>query len=174
MEKKIPRKIHIIGSVGSGKTTLARSLSARMDAPFYELDNVVWIRADAGDIRRDDEAIVALLQQIVQSESWVSEGAHYHHWVRPALEEADLILFLSPSYLTRCRQIVKRFINQKLGIEQANYKPTFEMLIKMFKWNHSYEREGKRKIAAMLTPYTDKVIVVQSGKQALAQFRNQS
>jgi adenylate kinase family enzyme len=41
MEGNIPKRIHIIGSVGSGKTTLARTLSSRLNIPFYELDNVV-------------------------------------------------------------------------------------------------------------------------------------
>ncbi|MGE7997491.1 EutP/PduV family microcompartment system protein [Lysinibacillus sp. NPDC093190] len=31
MNKKFPRKIHIIGSVGSGKTTLAKELSAQIN-----------------------------------------------------------------------------------------------------------------------------------------------
>lgn len=44
LKKNIPNKIHIIGSVGSGKTTLARNLSTTINVPFYELDNVVWKR----------------------------------------------------------------------------------------------------------------------------------
>lgn len=50
-----PQRIHIIGSVGSGKTTLARELSKTYQIPFYELDNVAWIRKYSGDIRRTDE-----------------------------------------------------------------------------------------------------------------------
>lgn len=38
------KKVHIIGSVGSGKTTLARNLSNKLLFPHYELDNVVWKR----------------------------------------------------------------------------------------------------------------------------------
>lgn len=38
----IPNKIHIIGSVGSGKTTLARALSYQLNIPYYELDNVLF------------------------------------------------------------------------------------------------------------------------------------
>jgi shikimate kinase len=44
LEKDVPNKIHIIGSVRSGKTTLARTLSSKLKIPFYELDNVVWKR----------------------------------------------------------------------------------------------------------------------------------
>ncbi|WP_440338356.1 shikimate kinase [Lysinibacillus sphaericus] len=45
MNKKFPSKIHIIGSVGSGKTTLAKELSAKLNIPYYELDNVVLVKA---------------------------------------------------------------------------------------------------------------------------------
>ncbi|MFU8690619.1 EutP/PduV family microcompartment system protein [Rossellomorea sp. FS2] len=31
----IPKRIHIIGSVGSGKTTLARALSTATSIPFH-------------------------------------------------------------------------------------------------------------------------------------------
>lgn len=48
MSLELPRKIHIIGSVGSGKTTLARSLSKMLQLSFHELDNVVWIRNQSG------------------------------------------------------------------------------------------------------------------------------
>ncbi len=56
MTKTFPQKIHIIGSVGSGKTTLARKLSKTLQIPYYELDNVAWIRKESGgDIPRTDE-----------------------------------------------------------------------------------------------------------------------
>jgi adenylate kinase family enzyme len=55
MDSHLPKKIHIIGSVGSGKTTLARTLSSYLNFPFYELDNVVWIRHQSGDVRRSEK-----------------------------------------------------------------------------------------------------------------------
>lgn len=55
MTKEFPQRIHIIGSVGSGKTTLARELSKTFQIPYYELDNVAWIRKEPGDILRTDE-----------------------------------------------------------------------------------------------------------------------
>lgn len=49
--KASPNKIHIIGSVASGKTTMAKDLSMKLQIPYYELDNVVWKRSDRGDIK---------------------------------------------------------------------------------------------------------------------------
>ena len=48
-------KLDIIGSVASGKTTLARKLSAQYQIPFYEKDNIVWERTPHGDKRRNPE-----------------------------------------------------------------------------------------------------------------------
>ncbi|WP_346725815.1 hypothetical protein [Alteribacter keqinensis] len=42
-------KIHIIGSVRSGKTTLAKKLAKKTGIPHFELDNVVWERHQSGD-----------------------------------------------------------------------------------------------------------------------------
>lgn len=34
MDKPIPKRIHIIGSIGSGKTTLAKVLSNHLGIPY--------------------------------------------------------------------------------------------------------------------------------------------
>lgn len=81
MKKSIPNKIHIIGSVGSGKTTLARELSSKLDVSFYELDNVVWKRHNSGDIRRTEEERVEYLNTILNSDAWIVEWVHNEEWV---------------------------------------------------------------------------------------------
>ena len=69
MNKESPKKIRIIGSVGSGKTTLAKELSLKLNIPYYEIDNVVWIRRKSGDIRRTDEEREEYLNAIIHSEA---------------------------------------------------------------------------------------------------------
>ncbi|PYQ33578.1 MAG: shikimate kinase, partial [Acidobacteria bacterium] len=34
-------KIYVIGFMGAGKTTIGRELAARVDAPFFDLDELV-------------------------------------------------------------------------------------------------------------------------------------
>jgi adenylate kinase family enzyme len=160
MEKNIPMKIHIVGSVGSGKTTLARTLSSKLNVPFYELDNVVWKRLKSGDRRRSDKDRDEYLNKIVNCDAWIIEGVH-HRWVFQSFLNADLVIFLDTGYSKRTFRIIRRFILQKLGFEKANYKPTLKMFRKMFIWNTNFENESKPEILKILTQYNDKVIVLE-------------
>lgn len=157
-------KIHIIGSVGSGKTTLAKKLSAQLSIPFYELDNVVWIRKKTGDIRRTDEERDEYLRSIIYSDSWIIEGVHNEDWVSDSFRKAELIIFLDTTYHIRTYRIIKRFIFQKLGKEKANYNPTYKIFFKMFKWNRHFEDNGKPNFFNNFGVYSDKILIVKSKK----------
>ncbi|MFB7160211.1 AAA family ATPase [Lysinibacillus sp. NPDC056232] len=167
MNKKLPCKIHIIGSVGSGKTTLAKELSEKLNIPYYELDNVVWIRQNSGDIRRTDQQKVDYLNDIILTKAWIIEGVHNEDWVAQSFSDADLIIFLDTHYFIRVYRITKRFILQKLGLEKSNYKPTFAIFIKMFKWNRYFEEISKPNFYHKYGKYKDKLLVVTSKREIL-------
>ncbi|WP_248137593.1 AAA family ATPase [Bacillus infantis] len=158
------RKIHVIGSVGSGKTTLARKLSAQLGIPHYELDNVVWERGPHGDKRRTEKERDALLQEIISSDNWIIEGVH-HTWIMESLRQADQIILLDPPNRQRIYRIIKRFIKQKLHMEKANYKPTLEMFRKMFRWNRYFETVSKPQIMELLRPFEEKLYVLEDDKK---------
>ncbi|PEY40398.1 DNA topology modulation protein FlaR [Bacillus cereus] len=164
MKNRIPNKIHIIGSVGSGKTTLARVLSSQLNIPYYELDNVVWRRTKNGDVRNTLEERDEQLSNIIHSDAWIVEGAH-HKWVSQSFQNAELIIFLDVSVAKRVSRIIKRFILQSLKLEAANYKPTFEMFMKMFKWTNDFEKNSKVEILHMLREYDDKLVVLKDNTE---------
>ncbi|MEC0227741.1 AAA family ATPase [Paenibacillus alba] len=165
MNRNIPNKIHIIGSVGSGKTTLARNLSHKTNVPYYELDNVVWKRHKSEDIRRSDEERDECLDRIIRSDRWIIEGAHTHDWVFKSFQNADLIIFLDTPYAIRIIRIIRRFILQKLGIEKANYTPTLNIFMKMFKWNAGFEKQSKPMILNMLRQDNIKSLILKDNRR---------
>ncbi|OXS68521.1 DNA topology modulation protein FlaR [Lysinibacillus sp. KCTC 33748] len=167
MNKEFPRKIHIIGSVGSGKTTLAKELSEKLNIRYYELDNVVWIRQKSGDIRRTDQQKVDYLQNIILTKAWIIEGVHNEEWVEQSFLNADLIIFINTNYYIRIYRIIKRFTLQKLGLEKSNYKPTFSIFIKMFQWNRYFEEISKPNFYNKYGKYKDKLLVVTSKREIL-------
>lgn len=162
MNNKNPKKIHIIGSVGSGKTTLAKELSLKLNIPFYELDNIVWKREKSGDIRRTDEERKKYLNSIIHSETWIIEGVHNEDWVANSFYNAELIIFLDIEYPIRTYRIIKRFVLQKFKLEESNYKPTLKIFFNMFKWNRYFEEVGKPNFFNKLGIYSDKLLVVKN------------
>jgi adenylate kinase family enzyme len=152
-------KIHIIGSVGSGKSTLGKRLSAQMDTPVYELDNVVWHRHENGDIRNTPEVRDETFFTIINQDNWIIEGVH-HSWTTRGFQEADLILFLDTPIAVRNWRILKRFTVQKLGFEKGNYKQTWSMLKKMYQWNYQFEKSSKPEILEILKPYQEKLRIL--------------
>lgn len=166
MQGNQPKKIHIIGSVGSGKTTLAKKLSKAMNIAYYELDNVVWKRRDdrdISDIRRTPEKRDAYFADILSRDTWIVEGVHSQEWVSQGIRRADVVIFLDTGYFVRIYRITRRFVLQKYGHEKANYVPSFKIFWRMFKWNRLFEKE-KAKILKMVHTYNGSLIILLDNK----------
>ncbi|GBF71904.1 hypothetical protein PA598K_00117 [Paenibacillus sp. 598K] len=161
-------KIRIVGACGSGKTTLARTLSQTYDVPYYELDNLTWDRSEGPSRRRAVEERDRLLQEIVSADKWIIEGAQ-HTWGRESLELADVILILQPHRLLRDFRVFRRFVRTRLGLEASPYRQTFSDLIRMLRvWNRDYDREGYAIVMELTERCADKRAVVSDQAEALA------
>jgi adenylate kinase family enzyme len=154
------KRIHIIGSVASGKSTLARNLYEDMNIAHYELDNIMWERGKNVDRRRSEEERRVILSYIVSQDSWIVEGVHHQEWMWESLEQSDLIIFLDAPKQKRTYRIIKRFIEEKAGLRKGNYTQTFHMLLKMFEWSRRFENEEKETILRLLKPYDSKVKIM--------------
>lgn len=154
-------KIYILGSVGSGKTTLARKVASKFQIHHFETDNFVWTRDLAGDIRNEIEVRDQLLQDAVILNYWVMEGVHID-WTDAGLHAADHIIFLDIPYRKRLWRIVVRYIRQLLKIEKANYQPTFAIFCKMLEWNKYFEEQMKPAFQIKLNKYEKKVYHLQT------------
>lgn len=135
-------KIRIIGSVGSGKTTLAKKLSDMEGIPFFETDRIVWKREQT-EVRRTESEKRELLKQIICQPDWVIEGVHIEPWAMESFSQADVVIFLDiPKHQIRY-QLIKRQIKQLLRIESAHYPIRIKMLKQMFYWDELFDRKTK-------------------------------
>lgn len=157
-------KIRIVGSVGSGKTTLARKLALQKGIDMYSLDDVVWSRGPEGDIRNSDEQRDAEMVDILLQPNWIIEGSHLG-WSMKTFEEADQIIFLHPSLPIRIYRISSRFFKQKRGIEETSYTPTWRMYGRMFKWTYQFETIYKMQLRDILKKSPENAIEIRDGKE---------
>ncbi len=149
-------KIYILGSVGSGKTTLAKRLSKELNIPFFELDNVVWEYHPEGDIKRSPEEIERLFLEILNNENWIIENVGGSFFDK-GFEEADTIIYLNMSKSILYQRVLLRWIKQNLGIEKAPYKTDIKMLKQMFSW---VDKELGNSKLNKLCPYDEKLEIL--------------
>lgn len=134
------KKIYIIGAVGSGKTTMARKMSEKLNIKMYQLDKVVW-DDENGNIKRTDEEVEKLFNDILVKESWIIEDVGRKKFTE-GIKKADMVYYIDLPSLIIYKRCLIRWLKQKLGKEEYNYKPTLKGLIQMMKWAH-YDIKNK-------------------------------
>ena len=161
-------KILIIGSVGSGKTTLARKMSEKLNIKYYEMDSIV--HDDIKKIKRKMEEQIAIIEEIDKNPNWIIEGTLRKN-LYFLLDKVDIIIYLDIPKNIRKRNIIIRFLKQKLNIENCNYNPSIKMLKNMFKWTKQFELE-KKSFENNLTKYHKKIIILRSKKEIEKYFND--
>lgn len=162
-------KILIIGIVASGKTTLAKQLSAQLGIPWHELDNIVHLRMEEGGHKRTREEQMELIRQIDREGPWIMEGVDRFSYAE-LYEMADTVIFLDPPLWKRKLRIVRRFAKQKLGLESAHYKPDRTMLKAMFRWTADFEH-NRPQFETKLAKYRHKVVTFRT-KRDIDRYQN--
>ncbi|WP_237763102.1 hypothetical protein [Paenibacillus sp. A3] len=76
------KKVFIVGIVASGKTTLAKRLSQKLNVPWYELDGIVHPQTEAGRYKRTADEQVEVIREIDKSGAWIFEGTDQHKVIR--------------------------------------------------------------------------------------------
>jgi len=149
-------KILIMGSVASGKTTLARRLSEQLHIPWFELDAIVHHQTSIGRYKRTEEEQIEVLLEIDRNGPWILEGTDRESY-QCLYQMADTIIFLDTPLWKRRIRILTRFLKQNLGIEKCHYKPDRTMLMMMYRWTEDFER-NRSHFEAKLTRHSEKLI----------------
>lgn len=147
-------KIYIIGCTASGKSTLANILSKKMNIKSYELDLLVFDDAN-GHIRRTDEEIEKMFNEIIKKKSWIIEDVGRSRFIK-GREQADKIYYIKLGKIRTYYQVLFRWVKQRLGILSYNYPPTIPGLIDMFKVTSSYFKKENKKLEE-LKRYSEKI-----------------
>ena len=98
------KRVLVIGSGGSGKTTFSKELAARTGLPLVHLDQLFW---SPGWVAMPDDEWDALIAQVIAGDAWIMDG-NYGRTLAVRLEAADTVIFLDMSRLVCTWRIIKR------------------------------------------------------------------
>lgn len=113
-------RVLLYGVTGSGKSTAAASLSARLGLPLHLVDEEIgWLPAAQGDwLSRPVEEQRALATAIVAEDQWLLDSA-YGHWRDLVLARAQVLIGLDYPRAVSLGRLLRRTASRILTGELA-------------------------------------------------------
>ncbi|WP_329576568.1 hypothetical protein OG500_03920 [Kitasatospora sp. NBC_01250] len=106
-----PERILVLGSPGSGKTTLSRQLAGATGLPLHHLDDLYW----GPDWRRPDPHLWEGTQRrLAAGPRWIIEGNHLPT-IPVRMARADLVVLLDTGPATCLARAVRRAVQIRCG-----------------------------------------------------------
>ncbi len=102
------QRIVVVGTTGSGKTTVAAGLANRLGCPHIELDALHWA---PGWQEVPMETFRARLAEAIAADRWVVDG-NYSKVADLTWQRADTIVWLDYPFLTIFRQLLERTLRR--------------------------------------------------------------
>jgi hypothetical protein len=110
----IMKRINIIGTSGSGKSTFAKNLAEALSVPYVEMDALFWGPDWA---MPDDEELLSRLASALDGDGWVLDG-NYTRTLPTKWKTADTVIWLDFSFIRTLLQAATRAIARVASQEE--------------------------------------------------------
>jgi adenylate kinase family enzyme len=104
------KRVNVIGTSGSGKSTFSRNLANALGCRYIEMDAVFW-RPNWEE--PNDEIFFADLEKIISAESWVLDG-NYSRTQPLKWKHVDTVIWLDYGFLRTFYQVLFRSIKRAI------------------------------------------------------------
>jgi adenylate kinase family enzyme len=107
-------RISVVGTIGAGKTTIARQISQRLNIPHIELDSLHW---EPNWVEAPVSLFRERVTRAVSADSWVADG-NYHQVRDIVWGRADTVVWLDYRLTTILLRLAQRTLKRILTRER--------------------------------------------------------
>lgn len=139
---QFPKKILILGNGASGKTTLAKKISSRLNMPILHLDSIYW---DKNWEHSNQLLFLNSVNNFMKQEKWILEGTPMLG-IKERILSADTIIFLDFSKLNCLKNALYRSLLNILKKEKPDDHggcPALKINFKTLKWIWKFNNEKR-------------------------------
>ncbi len=146
------KRIIVIGSPGSGKSTLSRALQRKTGIPLYHLDMMYW-NADKTVVERD--VFLARLAAVLERDTWILDG-NYATTMEMRVAACDTVLFLDYP-----PELCLEGIRKRRGMPRSDM-PWIEREedVALTEFVCTFREQQRPRVLALLEKYPEKKIFV--------------
>jgi adenylate kinase family enzyme len=156
------KRVHIIGTSGSGKSFLAKKLSNLLKIKVYDLDDLFWKRKY--NIERDEKERIKLLKNITKKNKWIIEGV-YSSWVEDSIKRSNLIIWLDPPAHILSYRLILRFFRRKEFKELEGWKGLRLMLKYAINYHKKKQAAGYYLHKGLIEKHKASFVYIKSKKE---------
>jgi adenylate kinase family enzyme len=157
-------RVLVVGSGGSGKSTLSKRLGAALGLPVIHLDALYW---SSGWIEPDKAQWTETVRKVIGQDAWILDG-NYSGTLGERVEACDTVVFLDVSRFVCLWRVLKRIARYRGKTRPDMPDGCPERLdIGFLLWIWNYPTRTRRRVLALLEQYvtTKNVIHLRTPKE---------
>jgi len=146
------RRVLVIGSGGSGKSTVSAKLGELLNLEVNHLDKLYW---RAGWVEPETDEWIKTITNLIDRDSWIIDG-NYSGTLKLRLQRCDTVVFLDLSRVLCMWRIVKRFFVYRGGTRPDVAEDCPESLnFEFVSWVWNYPRRSRPKVIKRLQEHAE-------------------
>jgi adenylate kinase family enzyme len=162
------RRVLVIGSGGSGKSTFSTRLGELLNLEVHHLDKLFW---HPGWVETPRDEWLKIVTELTDRDSWILDG-NFSGTLDVRMRKADTVIFLDMSRWLCLWRIITRVMRYRDGTrpdmaEDCRERFNFEFI----SWVWNYPRRSKPKVVKLLAQHAEgKKIVWLRSKAEVEKF----
>lgn len=155
------KKILVIGSPGSGKSTLSRKLSETFNLPCIYLDRLFW---KPNWVETPKEEFDVLLQNELNKDCWIIDG-NYSRTLPLRLKYADTVIWLNYPRIVCVWRVFWRHGKTRPDMTEECIEKRDKEFFEFLKYIWDFPKNNKKEIQELLSKTNAKIIIIHNNKE---------